>query len=211
MKPKIETDLFEAEYAPSLISNRSVTERLLETASCSRGSCFECFHCLKSIEPGLPIYMRNDFTFCSKGCREKGIAPLYQVMLLESSDSRDALMLSAFRNRTSSLSSLASSETNERKNSHTNLISVVSNQAKQLLQRIVKTASTTSIGSSIFKTYSTSLMWGKDITRNTSFNNLFSYLPDIDEILKAKSPPQPSSGRAESVGSIALASDISDH
>ena len=209
MRPVVETNLLE-DYQPSLMSNRSVTDRLLETAS-QNGSSFECFQCMKSIEPGLPIYMRNDFTFCSKPCREKGIAPLYQMMLMESGDLRDARMLSAFRDRTSSLSSLASSENADRKLSPVNIVSTISNQAKQLLQRIVKSASTTSIGSSIFRTYSTSVVWGKDMTRNTSFNMLFTYLPDIDEILASKSPPQPSSGRAESVGSIALASDTSEH
>jgi hypothetical protein len=208
MRPVVDTNFAEDEhhYPPSLISNRSVTDRLLDTAS-QNGTSFECFQCMTTIEAGLPIYMRNDFTFCSKACREKGIAPFYQLMLLESGDIRDARMLSAFRDRTSSLSSLASSETAEKKNSASNIISVVSNQAKQLLQRIVRSASTTSIGSSIFRTYSTSVVWGKDLTRNTSLNMLFTYLPDIEEI--CKSPPQPSSGRAESVGSIALASDTS--
>ena len=202
MRPVVETDLHEDDhYSPSLISNRSVTERLLETAS-HNGSSFECFQCMKMIEAGLPIYMRNDFTFCSRSCRQKGIAPLYQMMLMESSDSRDAMMLSAFRDRTNSLSSMYSSDDAEKRSSSSNLVATVSNQARQLLQRIVRTASTTSIGSQIFKTYSSSIIWGKQMTRNTSLNYLFAYLPDIDELLKT-----PSSPRADSVGSLALASD----
>ena len=200
MRPVVDTEINEDDhYAPSLISNRSVTERLLETAS-QNGSCFECFQCMKVIEAGLPIYMRNDFTFCSRSCRQKGIAPLYQMMLMESSDSRDALMLSAFRDRTNSLSSMYSGDDSERKSSGTNLVASVTNQAKQLLQRIVRTASTTSIGSQIFRTYSSSVLWGKQMTRDTSLNQLFTYLPDIDEILKSPS-------RENSTGSLALASD----
>ena len=38
---------------------------------------FRCNHCIKMIPEGWPIYMRHDSSYCSTGCREKGVSNLF--------------------------------------------------------------------------------------------------------------------------------------
>ena len=143
-----------------------------------QGSSFECYHCLKKIDPGKPVYMRHDFPFCSKPCRQEGIAPLYRLLLSKNPEAVDQRLSSAIRERTSSVSSLASDQSPA-----VTVSATIVAQTRHILQRIVRTASTTAVGSSIFRTYSSSLDWGRNVTRNTSFNSLFDYLPDIEGLI----------------------------
>lgn len=38
---------------------------------------FDCYSCIKRIRAHRPIYLRNDFTYCSRACREKGVSELF--------------------------------------------------------------------------------------------------------------------------------------
>mmetsp|Transcript_77883 Transcript_77883/g.178257 ORF Transcript_77883/g.178257 Transcript_77883/m.178257 type:complete len:229 (-) Transcript_77883:165-851(-) len=42
---------------------------------------FWCHQCVKHIAADDPIYMRNDGTFCSASCRERGVSKKYEVLL----------------------------------------------------------------------------------------------------------------------------------
>ena len=167
------------------LSDPLIVSPLLSSSSgrSPQDTSFVCYHCLQKIDPGRPIYMRHDFPFCSKVCRQSGIAPLYRLLMSAEHDARAA----SLRDRANSLSSLGSSET------PANFAGAVAYQAKQWLQKVVRTASTTSLGSTLFRTYSTGLGWGKDLTRNTSFNVFFNMLPDIDALMTSTSPPGHSS------------------
>lgn len=38
---------------------------------------FRCSFCMRTIDVGRPVFMRNDFPFCTKDCRESGISQTY--------------------------------------------------------------------------------------------------------------------------------------
>ncbi|KAF4695290.1 hypothetical protein FOZ63_026603 [Perkinsus olseni] len=38
---------------------------------------FDCYSCIKRIRAHRPIYLRNDFTYCSRTCRERGVSELF--------------------------------------------------------------------------------------------------------------------------------------
>ncbi|KAF4674131.1 hypothetical protein FOL47_009668 [Perkinsus chesapeaki] len=38
---------------------------------------FDCYSCIKRIKAHRPIYLRNDFTYCSRRCRERGVSELF--------------------------------------------------------------------------------------------------------------------------------------
>merc|ERR550519_535604 len=42
---------------------------------------FRCNNCIKLIPDGSPVYMRNDYSYCSTGCREKGVSNLYTKLV----------------------------------------------------------------------------------------------------------------------------------
>ena len=111
--------------------------------------------------------MRNDYTFCTKECRELGV--------------HDLIRYSELRERISSVSSIASadSESLPVRPDHALPSSTLSSQIKNLLSRVIRTASATSLGSSITRTYSSSLLWGRDFTKNSSIHALLAYLPDV--------------------------------
>jgi len=160
------------------------------TRNSPRSGNFKCSQCFKLIEVGKPIYMRNDFPYCSKDCRELGVSSLYRVLFGSSIDNDAGFVSRILRQiggSSTSVSSVDSGDEDEefededhRKTSQTVSMDARA-RARSFLRSVVSSVSQTSIGSSFIRTYSNSLLWGKDMTRNTSFNMLFAYLPELDE------------------------------
>jgi hypothetical protein len=134
------------------------------TIQCPSATVFECYQCLRSIETGRPIYMRNDYTFCSKDCRELGV--------------HDLIRYQELRDRVNSVSSMASADSAEPRPPSPQSFSA---HIKSILSRVIRTASATSLGSTITRTYSSSVVWGRDFTKNSSLHAFFAYLPDLPQ------------------------------
>jgi len=154
-----------------------------ETPS-SRCGAFQCSQCIRTIDVGRPIYMRNDFAYCSKDCRELGVSSMHRIFLQSSANQNSSLvsrLLQRLGGSVASISSVDSSESFEAEDSNvTRITALAQTRARSLLQKLVGSVSSTSLGSSLVRTYSTGLLWGRDVTRNTSFNMLFAYLPDFN-------------------------------
>jgi hypothetical protein len=158
---------------------------------------FKCSQCLKTIDVGRPIYMRNDFPYCSKECRELGVSSVYK-MIFGSSVDKDAGFVSRILRQiggssSASVSSMEDTEDEFGAPTNAGVASAARARAKSFLKSIVGSMSKTSLGSSFIRTYSNSVIWGKDMTRNTSFNMLFSYLPEVSDerIDTQSSTPKP--------------------
>jgi hypothetical protein len=152
---------------------------------------FKCSQCFKTIEMGRPIYMRNDFPYCSKECRELGVSSIYRALFGSSVD-RDTgfvtrLIRSIGGSSSASVSSIEETEDEADDPNHPGVASAARARAKSFLRSIVGSVSKTSLGSSFIRTYSNSVIWGKDMTRNTSFNMLFAYLPEVHEVKNVSS------------------------
>lgn len=164
---------------------------------------FKCSQCFKVIELGKPIYMRNDFPYCSKDCREMGVSSIYRVLFGSSLDNDAGFVTRIIRHiggSVASISSVGSADDNEDYSTDAssiesrNVAIAARARAKSFLNSVIGTVKKTSVGSSFIRSYSNGVLWGKDITRNTSFNMLFSYLPEIHE-------HHPSSGNVSSPAS----------
>jgi hypothetical protein len=159
-------------------SSRSSTPKLVS---------FKCSQCFKPIEVGRPIYMRNDFPYCSKDCRELGVSSIYRVIFGSSVDNDAGFVTRLLKQIGASSASISSMEETEEESDETRIDPSVATaaraRAKSFLKSIVGSVSRTSLGSSFIRTYSSSILWGKDITRNTSFNTIFAYLPEVTETL----------------------------
>ena len=146
---------------------------------------FKCSQCLQVIQVGRPIYMRNDFPYCSKDCRELGVSSIYRVLFGSSVDNDAGFvtrLLKQIGASTASISSVEDMEDDDEGVTSTSTVATAARaRAKSFLRSIVGSMSKTSLGSSVIRTYSSSVLWGKDMTRNTSFNMLFAYLPEVNE------------------------------
>jgi hypothetical protein len=146
---------------------------------------FKCSQCFKPIEVGRPIYMRNDFPYCSKECRELGVSSIYRVIFGSAVDNDTGFITRLLKQIGGSSASISSIEDTEEESelyqSDAGVATAARARAKSFLKSIVGSVSKTSLGSSFIRTYSNSILWGKDMTRNTSFNMLFSYLPEVPE------------------------------
>jgi len=161
------------------------------TRNSPRSGNFKCSQCFKLIEVGKPIYMRNDFPYCSKDCRELGVSSIYRVLFGSSVDNDAGFVSRLLRQiggSSTSVSSMDSGDEDDESNqvyrvdpAHRAGVTTARARARSFLNSLVSSVSQTSLGSSFIRTYSNSLLWGKDMTRNTSFNMLFAYLPEIQE------------------------------
>lgn len=173
----------------------------------SRAATFKCSQCFNLIEFGRPIYMRNDFPYCSKDCRELGVSSVYRVLFGSSVDNDSGFVTRLLKHVGGSSTSMSSFEDNEEEDqsSRTNagITSAARAKARSLFQSIMNSASRTSLGSSVIRTYSSSLLWGKDMTRNSSFNMIFAYLPEIveDRTRDGSEHPQSASSSSSISGS----------
>ena len=134
--------------------------------------------------------MRNDFPYCSKDCRELGVSSLYRVLFGSSVDNDAGFVSRILRQIGGSSTSVSSVDSGDEDDDVEGAYNRPASQtvsldararARSFLKSVVSSVSQTSIGSSFIRTYSNSLLWGKDMTRNTSFNMLFAYLPELDE------------------------------
>ena len=172
------------------------------TRQSPRSANFKCSQCFKLIEVGKPIYMRNDFPYCSKDCRELGVSSIYRVLFGSSIDNDAGFVTRLLRQigSSTSVSSVDSGDEDEdfdsggRRASNSMAINARA-RARSFLKSVVSSVSQTSLGSSFIRTYSNSLIWGRDMTRNTSFNMLFAYLPELNENQggehPSRAPPRP--------------------
>ena len=155
-----------------------------------RSGSFKCSQCFKLIEVGRAIYMRNDFPYCSKECRELGVSSIYRVLFGSAVDNDAGFvtrLLKHIGGSSASISSIDSGEDDEdsfyfrQDGNAPGVANAARARARSFLNSVMGSVSKTSLGSSFLRTYSSSVLWGKDMTRNTSFNMLFAYLPEIQE------------------------------
>ena len=165
------------------------------TRNSPRSGTFKCSQCFKVIEVGRPIYMRNDFPYCSKDCRELGVSSIYRVLFGSSIDNDAGFvnrLLRQIGGSNASLSSLEDFEDDDEDSGRppcTTVANAARARARSFLNSIVGSMSKTSLGSSFIRTYSNGVLWGRDMTRNTSFNMLFAYLPELEKPTEGTSHP----------------------
>mmetsp|Transcript_17967 Transcript_17967/g.39671 ORF Transcript_17967/g.39671 Transcript_17967/m.39671 type:complete len:194 (+) Transcript_17967:89-670(+) len=138
---------------------------------------FWCRYCVQLIQPNSPIYMRNDACFCSSACREQGISPQY----LHFEDSARKVFQCMERNQTEA--SLGGDSGEQEMGGFRVLESGVVGLSRKLLGFAVQQVATRVWGGNkLIRTYSSSVEFGQELAKDTSFAFLFSLLPEIDQL-----------------------------
>ncbi|CAD7968110.1 unnamed protein product [Amoebophrya sp. A120] len=153
---------------------------------------FRCNHCVKLIPEAAAIYMRNDSSYCSTVCRKKGISPHYtnlvghQLRLMQTKETEHVPMSSvrsesSIGDRSDTHDSSHHTTEDDSNNTTTKLpFRLVAKLGQKILDKLIPVVKENPAGDRILRTYSSGLIWGKEYTRNSSFNFLFQYFPNLD-------------------------------
>lgn len=154
---------------------------------------FRCAYCIKLISEDAPVYMRQDHSYCSFTCRDKGLSKLYtqlkETQLQEASKQTSNGSLTAL-DRVRSDSSVASKST-LRTSAGTESCSEGSIQpslivrfGQAVLDVVLQRVASKAWGAKALRTYSSGMLWGKEFMKsNSSAQKLFEYLPEVDRYL----------------------------
>jgi hypothetical protein len=164
------------------------------------------------IPEGAPIYMRHDSSYCSTGCREKGVSSLFTTLVNQqlrmlserggrhaSLDGRDTSFGAGLNSikSDSSIHSRYSTVSDSTVKTGSDIqeaslpVRLVGYLGNKLLETIIPPVQRNPVGDTLLRTYSSGLMWGKEYTRNSSFNAIFRLMPEIDIYLPASDSETP--------------------
>lgn len=170
---------------------------------------FRCSYCIKLIAEDSPVYMRHDHCYCSPLCRDKGLSRLYTSL-------KESQLMEAGRHSSGSLatsgnvksdSSIASRTTHRTLEDHEGWrLGPLARLGQRVIDAMLQRVASQSWGAQVLRTYSSSMLWGREITKGSSVAPLFSYLPEVDQYIARSesfrcSERSPSS---ETVGSPAV-------
>eukprot|EP00931_Biecheleriopsis_adriatica_P075724 TRINITY_DN49520_c0_g1_i1.p1 TRINITY_DN49520_c0_g1~~TRINITY_DN49520_c0_g1_i1.p1 ORF type:complete len:203 (+),score=25.61 TRINITY_DN49520_c0_g1_i1:29-637(+) len=147
---------------------------------------FRCSYCIKLIAEDSPVYMRHDYCYCSPLCRDKGLSRLYTSLResqLEAGRMSSGSLATAGNFRSDS--SIASRTTSR---THDDIVEggrlgPLARLGQRVIDAMLQRVASQTWGAQVLRTYSTSMLWGRDLTQNTSVAPLFNYLPQVDHYI----------------------------
>jgi len=147
---------------------------------------FRCNHCVKLIPEAAPIYMRNDSSYCSTVCRKNGISPDYtnlvghQLKLMQTKETEHQPFARSLSADSSLVEGSEAEPSDEQQGAQSLPFRLVAKLGQKILDKIIPVVKDNPAGDRLLRTYSSGLVWGKEYTRNSSFNFLFQYFPNLD-------------------------------
>lgn len=147
---------------------------------------FRCSYCIKLIAEDSPVYMRHDHCYCSSLCRDKGLSRLYtslkESQLLEAGRSSGSLATSG---NVKSDSSIASRTTHRTLDDHAEgwRLGPLARLGQRVIDAMLQRVASQTWGAQVLRTYSSSMLWGREITKGSSVAPLFNYLPEVDHYI----------------------------
>lgn len=167
---------------------------------------FRCSYCIKQIAEDSPVYMRQDHSYCSIMCRDKGLSRLY-AQLRETQievSKQSSGSLPAFE-RVRSDSSLASRTTMR---TGTDSLEgekpgLLARFGQTVLDAMLKRVATRVWGAQVLRTYSSGVLWTREYMKeNSSAQRLFHYLPEVDHYIRDSYENCLSSERLDSLAAV---------
>jgi hypothetical protein len=160
---------------------------------CSPDPLFRCKYCIKLIAEGAPVYMWQDHSYCSLACRDSDLS---RSLHGDAASRKESQIQEAFDTASDSFctlnrmsdSSLASKTTRQKgtadphgKRQPKKGFLGLCGQA--ILDIVLKRIASKSWGEQVLRTYSSGMLWGQEITKGSSAQRIFSYLPEVDHYL----------------------------
>ena len=113
---------------------------------------FCCHHCMCGIEEDEPLFMRNDFPYCSVTCRDKGVSAKFQKLMRE------------YNVGLASNMSVATEDDNQ----GGGLTGLVTGYGKQMVNGLMDRVTDTIWGQEMVRSYSQALVTSKRKARHSS-------------------------------------------
>merc|ERR1719362_225865 len=190
------TTVVQAQTLPAMTP---LTRKDSSGATCQPDYHFRCSNCIKLIAEDAPVYMRHDHWFCSHDCRGRGLSRLYanlkdaQLQEIGRQSSMTTLTTSSRTSRTKSDSSIVSrnrtgSESSDKAGG--GRLALFARVGQKVMDVLLQRVASRSWGAKALRTYSSGMLWGRDMTKDTSACTLFSYLPEVDGYLTHASTAQ---------------------
>jgi len=154
---------------------------------------FRCSYCIKLIAEDSPVYMRQDHSYCSLTCRDKGLSRLYtqlrETQLNEAASKKSDGSLEAFERvrSDSSITSKTTHRTGTDSMVEGNQTGYLARFGQAVLDAMLKRVATRVWGAQVLRTYSSGVLYARDYMKNSSAQRLFHYLPEVDHYLRETS------------------------
>mmetsp|Transcript_32727 Transcript_32727/g.58783 ORF Transcript_32727/g.58783 Transcript_32727/m.58783 type:complete len:199 (-) Transcript_32727:363-959(-) len=148
---------------------------------------FRCSYCIKLVAEDSPVYMRHDYCYCSPLCRDKGLSRLYTSL-------RETQLQEAGRFSSGSLATSGNAKSDSSLASRTTLrtlddmegagrLGPLARLGQRVIDAMLQRVASQTWGAQVLRTYSSSMLWGRDLAQNTSVAPLFNYLPEVDHYI----------------------------
>lgn len=158
---------------------------------------FRCSYCIKLIAEDSPVYMRQDHSYCTLACRNKGLSRLFSQLKenqIEEAIKKSAGSLAQSGDRAHSDCSIASRTTMPTVTDSSNCgddvqPGVLARFGQALMNAVLQRVASRAWGEQALRTYSSGMLWGKEFTKNhSSAQMLFEYMPEVDRYLSQSTP-----------------------
>lgn len=147
---------------------------------------FRCSYCIKLIAEDSAVYMRQDHSYCSIECRDKGLSRLFTQLKetqLQEALKQSSGSLAASLDRVRSDSSIASRRTGS-EYVEVQKTGLLMRFGQAVLDVVLQRVASRSWGAQVLRTASSGMLWGKEFTKEySSAAKLFDYLPELDRYL----------------------------
>ncbi|CAL1168685.1 unnamed protein product [Cladocopium goreaui] len=142
------------------------------------------------------VYMRDDLTYCSSSCRDRGLSRLY-VNLKQSQLEGPRLPSGASLQTASNYKSESSLATKTERTEITEVTEISTSEemdwgrlgrlakiGQRVIDALLKRVASKTWGAQVLRTYSTSVLWGREVAENSAVAPLFNYLPQVDQYMQ---------------------------
>mmetsp|Transcript_82348 Transcript_82348/g.218503 ORF Transcript_82348/g.218503 Transcript_82348/m.218503 type:complete len:208 (-) Transcript_82348:155-778(-) len=160
--------------------------------SSSPGRCpdyhFRCAYCIKFIDEDSPVYMRHDTCYCSPRCRDKGLSRLYtnlkesQLQEMGKYSSGGTLATSGNIKSESSITSRATTCIDD--HAEGGRLGPLARLGQRVIDVLLQRVASQAWGAQALRTYSSGMLWGRELVKDTSARALFSFLPEVDHYIR---------------------------
>lgn len=157
---------------------------------------FRCSCCIRMIPETAPVYMRDDLTYCSSSCRDRGLSRLF-VNLKQSQLEGPRLPSGGSLQTASNYKSESSLATKTERTELTEETDVSTTEemdwgrlgrlakiGQRVIDALLKRVASKTWGAQVLRTYSTSVLWGREVAENSAVAPLFNYLPQVDQYMQ---------------------------
>lgn len=151
---------------------------------------FRCSHCIKLIAEDSDVYMLDDHCYCSYNCREKGLSRLYtnlrEVQLRGTLAGPLATSLAHKSDSSISYTLDSASSVDDHWLATQEQVTPLLRFGMRVADVLVQWVADRPWGAQILRTYSSSMLWGREMVKDSSASTLLDFLPQVDHYIDGR-------------------------